>query len=212
MGGRMMTLGSEFWGDLTERLQDERRLLEHLRYRYVGLDLMLEAGEVRFLAYALQDLDRARLRVREVDLARAADVAALNLKGARGVPSLREVAAVAPRPWSTILRDHHDDLSTVVTEIEVNAHRIAQRGRDGLAELARTGTIGSSRAVPALSAAEPQLVGGGATTTVITDQPARLRAPGGLADLEPVAIECLLHDVIAAAGRLRVPALLAFLR
>lgn len=205
----MMHIGEpSYWGDLAGMLQSERHLLEQLRFRYVALDLMLEAGEVRFLNWALQDLDRSRLRVREADLARAADVAALNLKGARGVPSLREVAAVAPAPWSRILRDHHDDLSRVVTEIEVYAHRIAQSGRDGLAELARTGTIGPRRPVPVLAG----VVHGSDVATRAADEPARLQAPGGSDDIEPVAIECLLHDVIAAAGRLRVPALLAFLR
>ncbi|NLV55649.1 MAG: hypothetical protein GXY13_08575 [Acidimicrobiales bacterium] len=207
----MTGTGSDFWGDLAGRLQVERDLLERLRFRYVALDLMVEAGEARFLGWALRDLDRARLKVREVDLARAADVARLNLKGARGVPSLREVAAVAPRPWSTILRDHHDDLSAVVTEIEVTAHRIAQHGRDGLAELARTGTVGPRRPEPVLAAADAALVTGGGAA-VMAPEVARLRAPGTADAIEPVAIECLLHDVIAAAGRLRIPALLAFLR
>lgn len=202
------------WVDeLVEALRRQRHLLEVLRFRFVALELVLEAREVRFLSWALADLDRARLQVREADLARAAVVSSLNLKGARGAPSLREVAAVAPAPWAGILRDHHDSLSTVITEIEVHAHRIAQHGRDGLAELARTGTLSTRSGrgpVPASGVAVPS--GGAVALAPAVPAVERLRAPGQAEDLDPVAIEALLDDVIAAAGRLRVPGLLAFLR
>lgn len=203
------------WVDeLGEALRRERHLLEVLRFRFVALELVLEAREVRFLAWSLRDLDRARLHVREADLARAAAVASLNLKGARGVPSLREVAAVAPPPWAGALRDHHDSLSAAITEIEVQAHRIAQHGRDGLAELARTGTLSTRGRRGPVAQGAASAPGAGGTIALAPAVPAveRLRSPGQADDLDPMAIERLLDDVIAAAGRLRIPGLLAFLR
>ena len=201
---------------LIEVLQKERDRLEQLRYRFVALGLLLDAREVRFWGWSLQDLNRARLRVRETDLMRAATVGVMDVPSARGgVASLREVAAASPPPWAGILRDHHDSLCTVVTEIELHAHHIAEEGRACLAELARTGTLGQ----PAPPAEAPRvLVGpadGGGETVPIAPPPApatRLRAPGQADDLDPVSIECLLSDVITGGGRMRIPALLAFLR
>lgn len=222
-----MSDGENAWVHaLVDVLQRERELLERLRFRFVGLELMLAAREVRFLAWAAQDLNRARIKVREADLVRAAEVGAVGLKCARGgVASLREVAAVASPPWSGILRDHHDSLCGVVAEIELHGHGIAQRCRDGLAELAHTGTVElaavTSASVVALVGPDPA---GGSGTAVGRDlggdvsrwralsAPDQHRAPGQAEDLDPLSIECLLSDVSASASRLRIPALLAFLR
>jgi hypothetical protein len=201
---------------LVDVLQKERDRLEQLRYRFVALGLMLDAREVRFWGWSLQDLNRARLRVRETDLMRAATLGTMDVASARGgVASLREVASATPAPWAGILRDHHDSLATVVTEIELHAHHIAEEGRACLAELARTGTLGP----PAPAAEVPRvLVGpadGGIEVPPHTPRPrptSPLRAPGQADDLDPVSIECLLSDVIAGGGRMRIPALLAFLR
>ena len=116
--------------DLVEALRRERDKLEHLRFRFVALDLLLRAREARFWGWAVQDLNRARIRVREADLTRAAEVESLTLASLGAGPSLREVAAAVPAPWAGMLRDHHDSLSTLVTEIEVHAHSIADGGRD----------------------------------------------------------------------------------
>lgn len=198
---------------LVEVLQKERDRLEQLRYRFVALGLLLDAREVRFWGWSLQDLNRARLRVRETDLMRAATVGIMDVPSARGgVASLREVAAATPAPWAGILRDHHDSLCTVVTEIELHAHHIAEEGRACLAELARTGTLG---APSRRSEASRVLVGpgdGGIEPAPVAPPPMTLRAPGQADDLDPVSIECLLSDVIAGGGRMRIPALLAFLR
>ncbi len=210
---------------LVEVLQKERDRLEQLRYRFVTLGLLLDAREVRFWGWALQDLNRARLRVRETDLMRAATVGTMDVASSRGgVPSLREVAAATPVPWAGMLRDHHDSLYTVVTEIELHAHHIAEEGRACLAELARTGTVGQPLAPVPSSEIAPVLVAqadGRTEPSPPAPAPApssrprpttRLRAPGQADDLDPVSIECLLSDVIAGGGRMRIPALLAFLR
>lgn len=200
---------------LVEVLQKERDRLEQLRYRFVALGLLLDAREVRYWGWSLQDLNRARLRVRETDLMRAATIGTMDIDSARGgVASLREVAAATPAPWAGILRDHHDSLCTVVTEIELHAHHIAEEGRACLSELARTGTLGQ----PVQPVEAPRVLVGpadGGAELAPTPRPrptSRLRAPGQADDLDPVSIECLLSDVIAGGGRMRIPALLAFLR
>lgn len=207
----MPETGGDHLDGLARVLQKERDRLENLRYRFVALELLVVAREVRYWAWALQDLNRARLRAREADLMRAAAVGLLDLESTSDVATLREVAAAVPAPWSGILRDHHDGLSTVVTEIEIHAHRIAEEGRACLSELARTGTLGGP-ATP--SEAVAVLVGpqDAARPAPARPLPARLRAPGQAEDLDAVSIECLLGDVITGGGRLRIPALIAFLR
>lgn len=193
--------------DLADALQHQRGALEQLRYRFVALQLLVEAREARYLAWATQDLHRARRLACEADLTRAAVVGRLGVDPTAEGSSLRALATGARAPWAGILRDHHDSLGALVAEIELHGHHIAERGRDGLAELARTGAWPSQ----ALRAAPPgEIVGRTLEGSVLA--PARSLAPGQPAELDPGSIECLLNEVIAASGRLRMPALLAFLR
>ncbi len=197
--------------ELVEVLRQERERLEQLRFRYTTLELLVQVREVRYWAWALQDLNRARIRVREIDLVRAAQVGVLDLPVTPGMATLRDIAAVASAPWSGILRDHHDSLASVVADIEIHAHAVAQAGREAMAELAHSGTL----ALPPLPTTLVRvLVGTGEAASDSLDDGAknRLRAPGSAEDLDPVSIECLLSDLIATAGKLRTPALLAFLR
>ncbi len=204
-----MSAGERGLEGLVHALENERGLLEHLRFRFVGLGLVLDNREVRFLEWAMQDLEASRARVREADLVRAAEVGFLGLKAAHGIPSLREVAAAAPAPWGTILRDHHDGLATVVTEIELHGHRIAQACRAGLAELAHTGGLDPAGVASALVPTGAAL---GSCLTTAPPEAARLQAPGQGEDLDPGSIEVLLGTALRTAGRLRLPSLLAFLR
>lgn len=186
--------------NVVEALQRERALLERLRFRFVGLELMVAATEVRFLDWAVHDLQLARHRAREADLVRAAAVGVLRLEGLDGAPSLREVAAAASPPWAGILRDHHEGLCAVVSEIEMHGHRVAQSSRDAMATLARTGHL----------APEPVVAG---SSPVFGSAPGPVAVcPPSAPDLDPLAMDRILNDVLASASRLRMPALLAFLR
>src|SRR6185369_9497693 len=78
------------------------------------------------------EVERARSRARELDLLRAATVAQTHA-GA----TLRELAAAAPGPWPAILRDHHDLLTRLVSEIEVVGHQNAQAAQVGIEQLGR---------------------------------------------------------------------------
>lgn len=96
--------------------------------------------------------------------------------------TLRDLATEADEPWPTILRDHHDHLTDVVAEIEVVAHGNAKRARIGLDAMAES-------------------------RLPIPDDDA-----GRTADLARLARGAALETVMGAAGRLRMPDLLDFLR
>lgn len=170
-------------------LRREHDQLDHLAFRFLEVRLLLAAAELGYLRSATGEVEEARRRVCETDLLRAAGLHRMGVKGAGGgTPTLREVAAAATEPWAGMLRDHHEALCTVVSEIEVIGHRNAELAREGIGALAKG--IGCG------------LVGRACTPG----------ASSGRADVDALAAEGAYADVIGTAGRLRMPALLAFLR
>ena len=164
-------------------LEREGALLEALLFKLVETNLLLQAGETRFLSRSTREVERVRTHTREVDLIRATTVA----RTRPGAPdtTLRELAATSSEPWPGILRDHHERLTRLVAEIEVVAHRNADAARSGLESL---------RVTPVLAAA---VVGSG--------------GGGDDAELQHLARGAAFEAVLGTAARLRMPDLLAFL-
>ncbi len=165
-------------------LEREGEALEGLLFKLIETRLLIEAGEARFLPRATREVERARTRARELDLLRAATV----VQTSSGT-TLRHVAASAAGPWPAILRDHHDVLSRLVSEIEVVAHQNAQAARVGLELLSR-------HRVPA----------GVGPRGPATGRPIRN------AELDRLATGAALDAVLGTAARLRMPDLIDFLR
>ena len=165
-------------------LEREGDALEVLLFKLIETRLLIEAGESRFLPRATREVERARSRARELDLLRAATVARLSC-GA----TLRDLAAGTTGPWPAILRDHHDVLSRLVSEIEMVAHQNARIAREGLEALSR----------------QPVGVGAGGGAPA-TGRPIRN------AELDHLARGAALDAVLGTAARLRMPDLIDFLR
>ena len=171
-------------------LRRERALLELVLFKLIEIRLLLAAGETRFLARAAGEVERTRQRTREADLVRAAvvDQFAKARPDARA-PTLRGLAADADEPWARILRDHHDAMCELVAEIELVAHQNARHACQGLEH--------TERQPPA---------------------PRRLTTLGGTplspaeADVSLLAVKAAYDAVLGAGARLRMPALLTFLR
>ncbi len=169
-------------------LEREGDALELLLFKLIETKLLLEADEARFLPRSTGEVERARARTRELDLLRAATLARI----ASDV-TLRELATSAPAPWPAILRDHHQVLARLVSEIEQVAHRNAELARRGLDDLAR-----EPMAAAALS--------GGMGSVATPVRPVRN------AELDRLARGAALEAVLGTAARLRMPDLLDFLR
>lgn len=165
-------------------LEREGEALEVLLFKLIETRLLLEAGEARFLPRATREVERARSRARELDLLRAATAARTGC-GA----TLRDLAAGATGPWPAILRDHHDVLSRLVSEIEVVAHHNARAAREGLEQLSRQ-PVGAGVGGPSPSVGRP------------------IRN----AELDHLARGAALDAVLGTAARLRMPDLIDFLR
>lgn len=160
-------------------LEREGELLDGLLFKLVETQLILRSGNSRFLARATREVERARNRARELDLVRATTVACVTPGS-----TLRELAQSADEPWPGILRDHHDHLTSLVSEIEVAAHQNATEARLGLDALRTAPAMVSSSS----SGTPPQ------------------------ADLAHLARGAALETVMGTAARLHMPDLLDFLR
>lgn len=158
-------------------LERESELLDGLLFKLVETQLILRSGDTRFLARATREVERARNRARELDLVRATTVACVT----PGI-TLRALAQSGAEPWPGILRDHHDHLTSLVSEIEVVAYQNATDARLGIEAL---------RAQPAMASSSS--------------------APPP-ADLEHLARGAALETVMGTAARLHMPDLLDFLR
>ena len=169
---------------LASTLEREGDALELLLFKLIETKLLLEAGEARFLPRATAEVERARARARELDLLRATTAARIDPDA-----SLRMLAAAAPAPWPAILRDHHEVLVRLVSEIEVVAHRNAQVAKALIGELSRE-PVGAG-------------VGGGGAPAA---------RPVRNAELDRLARGAALEAVMGTATRLRMPDLLDFLR
>ncbi len=175
---------------LTNALRQEQALLESLLFKLVETRLLLAAREVRFVPRATREVDRARQRTCGSDLARAAVVDGLGMTNPdMRLGTLRGLAAQATEPWAGMLRDHHEALCGLVAEIELVAHDNSRHARNGIRRLE-----GRMRAA-----------GDGPDA-----------APGDPGEDDPafalVADHTAYRSVLGSADRLRMPALLAFLR
>ena len=160
-------------------LEREGEVLDTLLFKLVEIRLLLHADEARFLPRATREVDRSRTRAREVGLLRAATVATI-----RPGATLRSLASTADGPWPAILRDHHQVLCGLLTEIEVVTHQNAALARIALDQLTR------------------HPVGVGA---------AGMR-PVRNAELDHLARGAALDAVLRTAARLHMPDLVDFLR
>ena len=208
--------------ELADVLRQERHHLEVLLYRLTATRLLLQAREVRFLHWSSQEVERARQRTREVDLLRAANVQLLGVRGLHGqAPTLRQLASLASVPWAGILRDHHDAMAALVAEIEVVAHQTGELARDGIRSVAdaqESADRGSTKVRSttsrrrAVTGAEHRPAAPAPTISTWRALPFEDDGLPDDGDLSLLSTESAYQEALKAAGKLKIPSLLAFLR
>ncbi len=204
--------------EVADTLRQERNSLERLAYRLTVLRALLVERAEEHLTRAAGEVESARNQVRESDLLRAAQVQLLAGRTPRtSPPTLRQLAASAPEPWAGMLRDEHDATTNLVAEIEVVRYDAAERARQGIRRVAemlnsdrlfpdrpshshrhRAMRTGPAMAPPKLSSWSPIPF----TDDLTPDD----------TDLMLLTTEAAYQDALTAAGKLQIPALIAFLR
>lgn len=161
-------------------LQRERLLLELLVFKIIVLRHLLADGDVRFLGWAAEEVERAVEAVRLAELERAIVLE----ESARGVvPAqqrgadvetdlLERLIAAAPEPWQSILGQHRDALDSLSHEVAdglVVVRRLSEAGSDAIAAL--FSQLGEDTTTPA----DSLLTYGPGTTTTWSAPAPRVR-------------------------------------
>ena len=138
----------------------EREIVEQVLFRIVEQQLVLKAGQTRWLAAANNEVETALEDLRISEVLRSAE--ADNLTSRMSLPTgstLSELAEVAPEPWASILLEHRDALRALAAEIQVTTEEnMALLGAGGRAVretlLSLNGTVASYSAT-----GDPTVVG-----------------------------------------------------
>ena len=142
--------------ELARLLSRERLLLELLLFKLVTLRQLLASGEVEFLSWAGDEVERAIEKVRKAELTRAlavSELAAAATGRSEAEFTLGRLVESAPEPWASIFADHRQGFSRLSGEIS-----------EALAATRRLATSGSSAVSDMLdrlsgSTPEPQFAG-----------------------------------------------------
>lgn len=119
MDSQMQSL-SEF----SSNLWRERELVERVLYRIVQQQLVLEAGQTRWLATSNNEVEAAVGELNLCELLRSAEADALAAElGLGDGPTLRDIAAAVPEPWSSILDEHRSALRDLAAEIQATTEQ-----------------------------------------------------------------------------------------
>ncbi|WP_127783044.1 flagellar protein FlgN [Rhodococcus sp. X156] len=97
----------------------EREALQHVQFKLVQQQLILQSGQTRMLDSATEELESAldQLRCTEVLRAIESEVIAADLE-VDELPTLAELAAEAPEPWATVLTEHRSALRALTDEVD----------------------------------------------------------------------------------------------
>jgi hypothetical protein len=107
------------FSEVSTLLWQEREAVELLLFKLVEEQLVVSAGQTRWLPRANDEVDRAVRQLRGTEVLRAAEVDALSAELGRGdAITLAELADAAPEPWSVVLAEHRDALIKLVVQIE----------------------------------------------------------------------------------------------
>jgi flagellar biosynthesis/type III secretory pathway chaperone len=108
--------------DLAAVLWRQRELLERLVYRLECEQLLMAAGRTRFLGMATAEVEALldELGVVEMQRAAVADRVA-TAAGLEPGASLQEIAGSVQPPWTEVLLEHRQALTSLTTELSVLA-------------------------------------------------------------------------------------------
>jgi hypothetical protein len=106
--------------DVSALLWRERELLELLLFKLEEEQLLLTAGQSRWLSHATREVEQVMDRLRAAGLTRTLEVATLAEEWGGGENStLRELAAIAPDgPWRDIFTGHLRAMTELTSQIK----------------------------------------------------------------------------------------------
>lgn len=116
---------AETFSAVVSLLWNEREALELLHFKLVQEQLLLQAGETRWLAKADAEVAEAIRRMRMSEVLRAAEMERILVE--LGLPvdaTLAQLVEVAPEPWGLVLSEHRAALRSGVAEVQAAGHSV----------------------------------------------------------------------------------------
>lgn len=131
---------------LADVLRTQHRFLTDLLFRTLELSMLVEAGDHRFLGWAIDEVESAEIRVAELEMVRSAMVEAI-LESAPGVePTLREVIAEATDPAANVLTQLGAALVVISEEVAAAKETAYERaGQRAFAASSAVATVQSQQ-------------------------------------------------------------------
>ncbi|HEY2042603.1 MAG TPA: flagellar protein FlgN [Jatrophihabitans sp.] len=107
------------FSEASSLLWQEREALELLLFKLVTEQLIVSAGQTRWLARANDEVEQVANQLRSIEVLRAAEVDVLSDQmGRDDLNTLADLAAASPEPWSMVFTEHRDALLKLVVQIE----------------------------------------------------------------------------------------------
>ena len=121
------------WASLCTRLWVERDRLEDLLFKLTEVQLVVSSGSTRWLNRADDEARQALEALQDTEVVRAVAVQDLirHYQLDSGL-TLRELIAIAPAPWDSLLTDHCEALRDLALSIDAAAHENRRRLQLGL--------------------------------------------------------------------------------
>jgi histone H3/H4 len=122
---------------LADALWSERRVVEYLLYKLLSARFVLAADERRFVAHALEEVQRSVEALKAAEIRRGAAVQELaQVWHVSGEDlTLTEIAQRAPEPMRTVFRDHQGTFREMIREIEQVTAANRRIASDALSEV-----------------------------------------------------------------------------
>lgn len=125
---------------LADTLWAERHVVELLLFKLTTAKLLLAADERRFVAPALDEVERVVAALRDAELRRsmAVDVVAGEWRMAADELTLRVLASQAPEPWREVFGDHERAFAELAGEIDAATQANRALAAGGLHRISET--------------------------------------------------------------------------
>lgn len=116
---------ADSYAALASLLWNERETLEVLLYKLVQEQLLLGAGQIRWLAKADHEVAEAIRQTRLAEVLRAAETERIAVELGLGVDAtLKDIAEIAPDNWSYVLDEHRAALRSLVADVQAAAAEV----------------------------------------------------------------------------------------
>jgi len=116
---------ADLYTALASLLWNERETLEMLLYKLVQEQLLLAAGQLRWLPKADHEVAEAIRQTRLAEILRAAETERIAVElGLPADATLKDLAEIAPENWTFVLEEHRGGLRALVADVQAAAAEV----------------------------------------------------------------------------------------